>query len=129
MEEHKSTIVLLVFSSGLAAVALINTHAAAAMGLVTWVVIDAIRGHVSISGACVGPIVGLVVITPACGFVQPGWALLMAIISTCIIYALLLLKKYMRYDDTLDVAIVHGGGMLVFYLLFSYDVETYFFAY
>jgi ammonia channel protein AmtB len=75
------------------------------------VVIDAIRGHVSISGACVGPIVGLVVVTPACGFIQPGWALLMSIIATCIIYSLLLLKRYMRFDDTLDVAIVHGGGM------------------
>ncbi len=74
-------------------------------------VIDAIRGHVSISGACVGPIVGLVVVTPACGFIQPGWALLMSIIATCIVYSLILLKHYMRFDDTLDVAIVHGGGM------------------
>ena len=89
---------------------MINTHAAAAMGLVTWVVIDAIRGHISISGACIGPVVGLVVITPACGFVQPGWALLMAIIATTIVYTLISLKKYMRFDDTLDVAIVHGCG-------------------
>ncbi len=73
--------------------------------------IDAIRGHVSISGACVGPIVGLVAVTPACGFIQSGWALLFGIIATCIVYFLLLLKHYMRFDDTLDVAIVHGGGM------------------
>ena len=98
------------YSSALASLALINTHAAAASGLVTWVVIDAIRGHVSISGACVGPIVGLVAITPACGFVQPGWALLIGIIATGIVYGLLILKRYMRYDDTLDVAIVHGCG-------------------
>ena len=88
------------------------------MGLVTWVVIDAVRGHVSISGACIGPIVGLVAITPACGFVQPGWSLLIGLIATCIVYSLLLLKKYMRFDDTLDVAIVHGCGKrnpLIFY--------------
>ncbi|CAF4813300.1 unnamed protein product, partial [Rotaria sp. Silwood2] len=48
----------------LAALALMNTNAAAATGLVTWVVLDAIRGHVSISGACVGPIIGLVAVTP-----------------------------------------------------------------
>jgi Amt family ammonium transporter len=96
--------------SGLASLALINTHAAAAVGLMTWVVIDAIRGHVSISGACVGPIVGLVAITPACGFVQPGWGLLIGVVTTCIVYGLLLLKRYMHYDDTLDVAIVHGCG-------------------
>ncbi len=97
--------------SGLAALALVNTNTAAATGLVTWVVIDAIRGHVSISGSCVGPIIGLVAITPACGFVQPGWAILIGFIATVIIYSLLLLKRYMRFDDTLDVALVHGGGM------------------
>ena len=98
---------------------MINTHAAAATGLVTWVVIDAIRGHVSISGACVGPIVGLVAITPACGFVQPGWAIFIGFIATCIVYGLLLLKKYMRFDDTLDVAIVHGCGMINLIICFS----------
>jgi len=104
-----------------------NTNTAAATGLVTWVVIDTIRGHVSISGACIGPIIGLVAITPACGYVQPGWALLIALIATCIIYSLLLLKRYMRFDDTLDVAIVHGAGTInsfvlyrKFFLYFSY---------
>jgi Amt family ammonium transporter len=112
---------LFFYFSGLAALAVINTHAAAAMGLVTWVAIDAVRGHVSISGACIGPIVGLVAITPACGFVQPGWALLIGVIATCIIYSLILLKKYMLFDDTLDVAIVHGCGMinlLIFFVSF-----------
>jgi Amt family ammonium transporter len=97
-----------------------NTHVAAATGLVTWVVIDAVRGHISISGACIGPIVGLVAITPACGFVQPGWAIFIGFLPTCIIYGLLLLKKYMRYDDTLDVAIVHGCGILISHFFFSY---------
>ncbi|CAF4266562.1 unnamed protein product, partial [Rotaria sordida] len=87
--------------------------AAAATGLVTWVVIDAIRGHVSISGSCIGPIVGLVAVTPACGFVQPGWTLLIASITTVVVYFLLLNKHHMHFDDTLDVAIVHGcGGIL-----------------
>ncbi|CAF0848507.1 unnamed protein product [Adineta steineri] len=97
-------------ASGLASLALINTHVAAAAGLITWVVIDAIHGHISISGACVGPIAGLVAITPACGFVQPGWAILIAIITTCIVHSLLLLKRFMRFDDTLDVALIHGCG-------------------
>ncbi|CAF1553744.1 unnamed protein product [Adineta steineri] len=97
-------------ANGIAALALVNTNAAAAAGLITWVVIDAIRGRVSISGACVGPIVGLVAVTPACGFIQPGWALLFGVIAACMVYFLLLLKHYMRVDDTLDVAFVHGGG-------------------
>ncbi|CAF5149334.1 unnamed protein product [Rotaria magnacalcarata] len=62
-----------------AALALINTNVAAASALVTWVAIDAVRGHIAISGACTGSIVGFVVITPACGFVQLGWGLLIAI--------------------------------------------------
>ena len=96
---------------------MINTYVAAAAGLMTWVIIDAIRGHVSISGACVGPIVGLVAVTPACGYVQPGWAILIGILSTGIVYGLLIFKKYMRFDDTLDVAVVHGCGMLKFFFL------------
>jgi ammonia channel protein AmtB len=101
---------------------------AAAAGLVTWVAIDAVRGRISIAGACVGPVVGLVAITPACGFVQPGWAILIGVIPTCIIYALLLLKKYMRFDDTLDVAVVHGIGtsqLLIFFTI----VRKLFFLY
>ncbi|CAF3773420.1 unnamed protein product [Adineta steineri] len=100
-------------ASGLASLALVNTYAAAAAGLLTWVVIGTIRGQVSVSGACIGPIIGLVSITPACGFVQPGWALLFGIIPTIIIYFLLLYKHHMIFDDALDVAVVHGcGGMI-----------------
>ncbi|CAF1022207.1 unnamed protein product [Adineta steineri] len=100
-------------ASGLASLALVNTYAAAAAGLVTWVIIDAIRGQVSVSGACIGPVVGLVGITPACGFVQPGWALLFGIIPTIIIYFLLLYKHHSIFDDTLDVAVVHGCGGII----------------
>lgn len=105
--------------SGIAAIAIINTHAAAATGLVTWVVLDAIRGHISISGSCVGPIIGLVAITPSCGFVQPGWALLIGFIATVIIYFLLLNKQYLHFDDTLDVAMVHGCGTTLFLKIFA----------
>ena len=112
LKETISEIFVVLFFSGLASLALVNTNAAAATGLVVWVMIDAVRGHISISGACVGPIVGLVAITPACGFIQPGWALFIGTVATCVIYCLLLLKRYMRFDDTLDVAVVHGCGMI-----------------
>jgi Amt family ammonium transporter len=96
--------------------ALLNTHIAAATGLLVWVILDAIRGHISISGACVGPVVGLVAITPACGFVQPGWGILIGAVATCIVYGLLLLKRYMRFDDTLDVGVIHAVGMTKLFL-------------
>lgn len=104
--------------SGLAAMALVNTNAAAASGLMTFVVIDAIRGHISISGACTGCIVGLVAVTPACGFVQPGWGLLIGILGAMVVYGLLQLKRFMRVDDTLDVAVVHGCGQYCHFFLF-----------
>lgn len=103
--------ILILYFSGVASLALINTHVGAATGLVVWVMTDGIRGHISISGACIGPIVGLVSVTPSCGFVQPGWAIFNSAITVSIIYQLLRLKVYMKYDDTLDVAIVHGCGM------------------
>ena len=99
-----------VFSSGLASLALINTNAAAAAGLVTWTLLDGIRGQVSISGSCIGPIVGLVAVTPACGFIDPGYSLLFGFIPVIIVYFLLLFKHHARFDDTLDVAVVHGIG-------------------
>jgi len=101
---------------------------AAAAGLITWVAIDAVRGRISIAGACVGPVVGLVAITPACGFVQPGWAILIGVIPTCIIYAILLLKKYMRFDDTLDVAVVHGIGTTQLLIFFTIVRKLFFFV-
>jgi Amt family ammonium transporter len=101
---------------------------AAAAGLITWVAIDAARGRISISGACVGPVIGLVAITPACGFVQPGWAILIGVIPTCIIYAILLLKKYMSFDDTLDVAVVHGIGTTQLLIFFTIVRKLFFFV-
>jgi Amt family ammonium transporter len=121
LNSKESLLLLLFIFSGLAALALVNTNAAAAAGLVTWVVMDAIRGRISISGACVGPIVGLVAITPAAGFVQPGWSLLFGIIPTIVIYFVIIFKHHYRFDDTLDVAIVHGIGKI-------FKIEIFFFS-
>ncbi|CAF1382418.1 unnamed protein product [Adineta steineri] len=107
------TCIFYFYFGGLASLALVNTYAAAAAGLVTWVIIDAIRGQVSVSGACIGPVIGLVGIIPACGFVQPGWALLFGIIPTIIIYFLLLYKHHLIFDDTLDVAVVNACGGII----------------
>jgi len=106
--------------SGIAALALVNTIAAAAAGLITFAFIDALRGHVTVSGACVGVVVGLVAITPACGFVQPGWSILFGVIPSIVIYFILLFKEYVKFDDTLDVAVVHGCGMFSLKIIILY---------
>jgi Amt family ammonium transporter len=56
-----------------AANAFATTNTAAAAAMISWVLMDAMRGHkVSSIGACIGAVVGLVAITPACGFVNVG---------------------------------------------------------
>ncbi|CAF1071011.1 unnamed protein product [Didymodactylos carnosus] len=90
-------------ANGIAALAMTNTNTAAASALLTWVLMDAIRGTISVSGGCSAVVVGLVVVTPAAGFVQPGWALLLGIIGAIIVYWTLQFKKrYLHVDDTLD---------------------------
>ena len=98
-------------ANALAGTALINTNGSAASAMMTWVLIDALRGRVSVAGACSGIVVGLVAITPACGFVHPGYALLIGIIGTCVVYpSQILWKRWMKVDDTLDVFTCHGMG-------------------
>ncbi|CAF0779916.1 unnamed protein product [Didymodactylos carnosus] len=101
-------------ANGIAALAMTNTNTAAASALLTWVLMDAIRGTISVSGGCSAVVVGLVVVTPAAGFVQPGWALLLGIIGAIIVYWTLQFKKrYLHVDDTLDTFTCHGVGGIV----------------
>lgn len=90
--------------------------------MIIWIILDILvgkaRNHnvntVSIPGACSAIVVGLVVITPGAGYVQPGNAILMGVIGGATIFFFLLGKKYyFHIDDTLDVFSCHGLGGLV----------------
>ncbi|CAH0416434.1 ammonium transporter [Periweissella fabaria] len=98
-----------------AILAFINTNIAAAAALTTWFVIDFVKtGKARISAALSGGLVGLVVITPAAGFVTPTSAILMGIIAVPIVYFLVdYLKTKFQYDDTLDAFGFHGIGGIV----------------
>ena len=98
---------------------MVNTNVAAAASMSTWIVLDVVhakfRGQnvmfVSIPGLCSATVVGLVVITPAAGFIQPGYAILMGSIGGLTIYLFLTGKKhFFHIDDTLDVFSCHGMG-------------------
>lgn len=107
-------------ATGLASKALVNTNASAAMSLVTWFLCDYLdHGKTSVIGAVTGAVVGLVIITPGAGFVHPGYAILMGLWGTLIVYAAFILKR--RYakkvDDPLDVFVCHGIGGVVGALL------------
>lgn len=104
---------------GIAALAIVNTNIAAASSMTAWIILDIthakLRGqdvvYVSIPGVCSATVVGLVVITPAAGYVQPGYALLMGLIGGVVIYLFLTGKKrFFHIDDTLDVFSCHGVG-------------------
>ena len=88
-----------------------TTLAAATAGFV-WPLIEWItRGKPSVLGFCSGIVAGLVVVTPACGFVTPTSAVLIGVLAGVVPYlACSFLKKMIGYDDALDTFGVHGVG-------------------
>ena len=86
-----------------------NTLLCPAVALVTWSIIDAIRGRkVTAIGAATAILVGCVLITPSGGFVSPGWAMVIGLVGTFPCYALVAYRPRTRVDETLDVLAVHG---------------------
>ena len=96
----------------LAANAFVVTQAAAAAGLVAWVLLEwRFDGKPTILGAVSGCIAGLVAITPAAGFVAPMPSIIIGIGGGAICYtAVAVLKKKLGYDDSLDAFGIHGLG-------------------
>lgn len=88
-----------------------TTLAAATAGFI-WAVAEWItRGKPSVLGFCSGIVAGLVVITPAAGFVSVSSAVFMGILAGIIPYfAVAYMKKMLGYDDALDTFGVHGVG-------------------
>ncbi len=99
-------------ADGLAAVAFVNTHFAAAAAVLAWLVIERLRdGAPSVLGGITGGIAGLVAVTPAAGFVSPMDSLLIGVAAAALCYfAIAIVKVRFGYDDSLDAFGVHGVG-------------------
>jgi Amt family ammonium transporter len=98
-------------AGGLAGLAFTTTTIAPAAAGLSWMIAEWIHsGKPSALGFGSGVVAGLVVITPAAGFVQPGAALLMGIMAGLVCYGGILLKAKLKYDDSLDAFGVHGIG-------------------
>ncbi len=99
-------------ADAIASNAFTTTMLAAATGGFVWAVMEWItKGHPSVLGFCSGIVGGLVVITPACGFVTPGGAMIIGVAAGVIPFlAVTYLKKAIGYDDALDTFGVHGVG-------------------
>lgn len=102
-------------ANGAATLVFVNTLLATCAATVAWTIIEAIRkGKPSMLGAVSGAIAGLVVITPACGFVGPMGSIIMGGLAGLVCFwGVNGLKRRLGMDDTLDVFGVHCvGGIL-----------------
>ncbi len=99
-------------SGFLAAHAFVTTFVGAAAAFLAWMLLDWIkRGKPSAIGAAIGLVVGLVVITPAAGYVSVGAAMLMCAVSAVVCYlSAEFIKHRTKLDDALDVFACHGMG-------------------
>jgi len=102
-------------ANGRAGMAILVTQCAAAGATLSWMFAEWwLRGKPSVLGAISGAVAGLVAITPAAGFVLPGPALLIGIVSgTVCFWSSTALKKKLGYDDSLDAFGVHGVGGII----------------
>ncbi|EKD36775.1 MAG: hypothetical protein ACD_75C01377G0003 [uncultured bacterium] len=102
-------------ATGLAALAFGNTMTATAAAALAWLFTEwMIKGKPSMLGAASGAVAGLVAITPACGWVGIGGALVIGLAAGVIcLWGVNGLKRMLGADDALDVFGVHGvGGIL-----------------
>jgi len=101
-----------VAADGVAANAFMTTTLATATASFVWAMAEyLLRGKPSILGFCSGAVAGLVVITPACGFVTSSGAMVIGILAGLVpFFACYKLKGWIGYDDALDTFGVHAVG-------------------
>ena len=102
-------------ADGTAALALLNTVASSAAGMLSWILVERVRVRKpTLVGACTGLVAGLVGITPAAGFVEP-WAAIVIGFATapCCFFAISYAKSKIGYDDALDAFGCHSVGGVV----------------
>ena len=102
-------------ADGVAALAILNTVVASGAAMISWMIVDRVKtGKPTLVGAATGLVAGLVVITPAAGFVEPWAAIVMGLIVSPICYfAISFCKAKIGYDDALDAFGCHCVGGIV----------------
>src|SRR5215475_3916565 len=99
-------------ADAIAANAFMTTTLATAIASFTWAMLEwVLRGKPSVLGFCSGAVGGLVVITPACGYVDPTGAVIIGVAAGIVpFFACTKLKSWFHYDDALDTFGVHAVG-------------------
>ncbi|PSL37631.1 ammonium transporter [Labedella gwakjiensis] len=97
-----------------AALAFVNTIAAPAAALLAWLIVEKIKdGKPTSIGAASGAVAGLVAITPACGSLDPIWAVVLGLLAGAVCALAIDLKFKLGFDDSLDVVGIHLVGGLI----------------
>lgn len=111
-----------------AASAIINTHVAASVAALIWILIERIKiGKPTAVGWATGAIAGLATITPAAGVVGPGGAVILGLIAGVVcFFAVGFVKGKLQIDDSLDVFAVHGVGGIAGTILLAIFASEYF---
>ena len=106
-------------AGGIASIAFLNTHISTASCILTWMFLETAHKKTQTPlGAAIAIVVGLVVITPGCGFVTPMASIAFGVIGAFACYGFLELKgRFLNVDDTLDAFACHGVGGVVGSLL------------
>jgi len=114
------------FSTGNPSVlAFTNTLLCPASTLVAWFALDLMRGRqVTAIGAATAIIVGCVGITPAGGFISPGWAMALGALAALPSYAIIVLRPRTRVDETLDVLAAHGAAGITGILFIGFFAQS-----
>jgi Amt family ammonium transporter len=101
-----------VAADGVASQAFMTTTLAAAIAGLSWAAVEwIVRDKPTVLGFCSGIVGGLVVITPAAGFVTANGAVLIGVLAGVVpFYACSTLKNALGYDDALDTFGVHAVG-------------------
>jgi ammonium transporter, Amt family len=113
------------FSTGHSSVlAFTNTLLTPACTLLVWFVLDLLRQkHVTAIGAATAIIVGCVGITPAGGYISPGWAMALGAVAALPSYAIIVWRPRTRVDETLDVLAAHGAAGLTGILFLGFVAQ------
>src|SRR3954454_20372164 len=102
-----------------------NTLLCPACTLLVWFILDILRGRKATAiGAATAIVVGCVAITPAGGYISPGWAMLLGALAALPSHTIITWRTRTRVDETLDVLAAHGTAGLVGILFIGFFADT-----